>query len=206
METITNKVMEYEVPLSVPSTVEEYNELDKSRTNACLDDANKYTILHGWNTDARDLIAEVIERITGVKRKMKPGAPKKDGTPGAEVPDETHMVYKNRALSESGKNHEDTVPDVLAALAPLAFDPSPAERTGGGAGRVRKEYYAIADGILEKGAENIGKAIKKLTKRNPGLQIKLLEDGTPDRDSLAAGVQTDAFRIAKLASEDLLAA
>jgi hypothetical protein len=205
MEKITNKVLDYEVPLDIPSSVDEYNNLDKSRTNACLDDANKYTILHGWNSDARDIIVEVLEKLTGVKRKMKPGVPRKDGTPGAEVPDETHKVYKDRALAEAKKNHEDTVSDVLNALAPLAFDPSPAERSGG-AGRVRKEYYLIADGILEKGPEHSAKAVKKLTKRNPGLQIKLLEDQTPDRDSLAAAVQVDAIRIAKLASEDLMAA
>jgi hypothetical protein len=205
MEKITNKVLDYEVPLDIPSSVEEYNNLDKSRTNACLDDANKYTILHGWNSDARDIIVEVLEKLTGVKRKMKPGAQRKDGSAGAEVPDETHKVYKDRALAESKKNHEDTVADVLNALAPLAFDPSPAERSGG-VGRVRKEYYLIADGILEKGTDVAAKAVRKLRKLNPGLEIKVLEDNTPDRDSLAAAVQVNAIRIAKQASEDLIAA
>ena len=201
MHTIVNKILGYEVQLSVPSNTDEYNGMDKSRPNACLDDAIKYTILHGWNNDGRDAIVEVIERLTGVKRKMRPGTLKTDGTPGAEVPDETHKVYLARALAESKVNIEDTVPEVLAALSKIPFDPSPSERSSG-AGRIPKEFYAIADGILEKGPEAASKAVRKLSKLNSGLEIKVLEDGTPDRDSLALAVRINAQRV----NQELLAA
>lgn len=206
MQIIPNKVMGYEVPLSVPDSIEEYNGMDKSRPNAALDDAIKYTILHGWNTEARDEIVAVLERMSELKRKMKPGPPKKDGTPGAEVPDEKHSQFQIRVFRDSNVTMEDSAPEVLKALAQIPFDPAPSERQAG-PGRVQKEYYLIADGLLEKGNDSVGKAVKKLKKLNPGLDVKFLEDGqTVDRDSLAAAVKANAVRIAKQASEDLLAA
>ena len=176
------------------------------KPGACVTAANTYVRLHITNNEGRGVVVETLEKLTGVMRKMKPGAAKADGSPGAEVPAESDKLYKDRALAESGKTHEETIPEVTAALASVKFDPAPPERISGGLGKVQKEYYAIADGLLEKGKDAVEKAIRKLRKLNAGLEVKALEDGTVDRDSLAAAVKTNAVRIAKQASEELLAA
>jgi len=203
MVEIVNKILDYEVKLAVPATVEEYNALDKSRGNACLEDAIKYCVLHGWNSEGREEIVSVLETLTGIKRLMKPGATKKDGTPGAEVPAETPANYKARALAESNKSHEETIDEVTKALAKIAFDPSPSERTGG-SGRIPKEFYGMADGLIERGPDLVLKGIRKLKKLNPGLEIATLEDGSVNRDSLAAAFRVNFVRKMAEAKDEIL--
>ena len=205
METYINRVLGYEHPLEVPSLANEFDSMPGCKTGDCVKAANKYVILHITNNEGRSVVVETLEKITGIMRKMKPGPTKADGTPGAEVPAESDKVYKDRALAESGKTHEETVPEVTMALAAVKYDPSPSERTGG-AGKISKEFYAIADGLIEKGPEACTKAVKRLKKLNPGLEIKLLDNGIPDRDSLASAARVNGARVAKLASEELLAA
>jgi hypothetical protein len=204
MVEIVNKVLDYETKLLVPDSVDEYNAMDKTRGNACLEDAIKYNVLHSWNSEAREEIVSVLETLTGIKRQMKPGATKKDGSPGAEVPAETPATYKGRALAESNKSHEETVDEVLKVLSKIAFDPSPGERTGG-AGRIPKEFYGMADGLVEKGPEALTKGVRKLKKLNPGLEIATLEDGSINRDSLAVAFRTNFQRKLSEARDEILA-
>jgi hypothetical protein len=79
------------------------------------------------------------------------------------------------------------------------------ERRSSGAGRIGKEFYGIADGIIEKGPEAVAKAVRKLKKLNPGLEVKMLEDGTVDRDSLAQAARVNYLRKLNESREELLA-
>lgn len=204
MTPVETDILGTTVTVNVPETVEEYNALDTTRPSAVLADAISNTLQHSWKSEVRDKFVELLASDYGFNRLMKPGATKKDGTPGAEVPAETHKDCMDRALKE-GKLNEDQVADLLRkAASAVPFDPAPGERSGG-TGRIGKEYYAAADGIISVGADGVKKAVKKLEKLNPGLKVSFNEDGSVSRDSFASAIRANALRKVAEAQNELLA-
>lgn len=182
----------------IPTTAEEFDELAK-RQNACLDEAVKNTLYRGTYSDIREELCEKIAEVHGIARKMKPGKVRTDGTPGAEVPDETEADYIARAaarLDEAEGLNADNGKGV-ARFQPIAdeldvtFDPSAKERKAG-EGRIAKVYLEAADTILASGkAQN---AVDKLVSLNPGLVIDFDPDGVPVKTSLALAVKANEDR------------
>lgn len=192
------------VKVNVPETDEEYNGLDTSRTSAVLGDAINYTLQHSWKGEVRNKFVELVETELGFQRNMKPGAMKKSGEPGAEVPAETHTEFFSRAQAE-GNHSEDALADLVRKAAEQCpFDPSPSERSGGG-GRVGKEYYAAADSIIAQGPAIVKKAVKKLEKLNAGIIVRFNEDDSVSRDSFASAIRSNAQRKVAEAADELVA-
>lgn len=203
MTKVETDILGTTVSVDVPSTVEEYNALDTSRPSAVLADAVNNTLQHSWKGEVRDKAAALVEEELGFKRAMKPGAVKKSGEAGAEVPAETVKDYFDRALSEGKATEEQLATILIKAASSTPFDPSPGERSGG-SGRIGKEYYAAADGIISQGPDVVKKAVKKLEKLNAGVSVKFNEDGSVSRDSFASAIRTNAARKVAEASAELI--
>jgi hypothetical protein len=73
----------FTVPIFV---YENYDEADRAagRVNAALDECNKNLVYRGTLNDARILIADTVEKVTGVKREYDPVMGKVKGDDGVE--------------------------------------------------------------------------------------------------------------------------
>jgi len=202
MTKVETDILGTTVSVDVPSTEAEYNALDTSRPSAVLADAVNNTLQHSWKGEVRDKAAELVETELGFKRAMKPGALKKSGEAGADIPAETVGVFFERAKA-AGITEEQLAAVLIKAATSTPFDPSPGERSGG-SGRIGKEYYAAADGIISQGPDVIKKAVKKLEKLNVGVVVKFNEDGSVSRDSFASAIRTNAARKVAEASAELI--
>jgi hypothetical protein len=121
MREATVSSLGLEPKVQVPSTVDEYNALDKGRANACLEDAISHNLYHVWLSDWRaEFLKAVLEetKVPWLTQTVKRGD--KEVT---EVT-ETEKEYFNRVLLKLGK-----VPSAFEALAQrvaktIKFDPS----------------------------------------------------------------------------------
>jgi hypothetical protein len=178
------------VLLSVPSSIEEYDQLAK-RVNATLDDAIDNVVYRSALADFRESFCAEVEKETGIARKRetvldKDNNPKKDESGNTVTKySETEGDYLKRVCSE--KNYDDAGPfqalaDVVAST--ITFDPSVREKKEGSA-KVAKTYLEAADKIIGMGAEAVDRARTKLANY---LGRELASIGA-DRDSIGAAIK-----------------
>lgn len=165
MVTKSYNSLGYDLNLSVPGSVEEYDQLAK-RVGACLDDAIKNVVYRGVFATFRTKFAELIENNTGIARKTEPvldksGKPKteEDGTPMLRFV-ETEKVYFDRVcavlVSESKFASTEAAAasfasDAQTIMSAIVFDPSETEREPSQPKKVAKAYITIATKMEEKG-------------------------------------------------------
>lgn len=165
MQTITNASLGFKLNLSVPSTVEEFDNLAK-KEGACLTSATMNVVYRSWNNQFRAKFAEFIESATSIKRITevvlgKDGQPKKDADGEVvEKYNETEAVYIDRVMAQLV--HDGKAATVEAALSSyaadaqriadgIAFDPSETEKAPAGPKKPSKKYLAVAEEIEKRG-------------------------------------------------------
>jgi hypothetical protein len=192
----------FEVPVSVPSTVEEYNTL-AGREGACLSDANDNTVYRGVLNDFRDKLVTALEKETGLaiereQKKNAKGEPQfdKDKNPILVIT-EAEGAYIKRLKAHLQLDDEAFVakfaPIAAQVATTLKFDPKAAERK---AKVPPKTYLEAADSIVAQG----GSFEKAATK----LGTELGETVPATRDGVAFALQKREARRRAEAIKDLV--
>lgn len=192
-----------DIPLTVPETIDEFNSLDTSRTNAALEEAINNVVYRDMLMEFREQFTAAVETETGIlfKRVQKKDSKgtllfedktttNEDGTTTMEkvptmVVDETEAVYFKRVLAE--KNVEPTYFQSTAerVAAALVFDPKAGERATKGPSKVAQVYANAAKELIAagKGQEIATKLATKL-----GVSVE------PTEDSLGRAIQLNEAR------------
>ena len=208
METKQFKSLDLQWPLSIPTTVEEYDELAK-RPGACLADAIQQTVYHSTLGDVRARFCEVLDedlRKQGIEVPWDSGKKDSEGesillnegawinkvlaTTGKKITDFSHLqalVLEDRILKDE-KGAESIVEGVR-------FDPSGATRKGGPP-KVSKKALAAANEIITKAGKRAKEIASKLLGLNPGAKPVSIDPATdlPTPESLAKLIAVDVAR------------
>lgn len=176
-----------EFEISVPSTVEEFDELAK-KPGTCLEQANRNILYRGVLANFRNDFTEALQKKTGIPRLSEPGKAKKDGTPGEDVYTESEAKYVARVLAETKtkvSDFADVVVEVLAAKnedgsLKISFDPSVQVRESKPK-TLAKMYLEAADGIIAKGGT--------FEKSSAKLAAKLGHPVEATREGIAAAIK-----------------
>lgn len=142
------KILGYEVTMSVPESVDEYNALAPKRENPVLEDAIYNVAFRGMHPQVRDNFVEEIETLTGVERINK-GDEKHPKW-------ESEVTYHDRALASfiksSGRTESDIKAEWLTIIqkhaSAVVFDPAVREGTGEGP-KISKTDLKIATELVE---------------------------------------------------------
>lgn len=205
MQTTEMRCLDFKLKFSVPSTVEEYDQLAKE-VGSCLTSAIKNVLYRGSLAVFRDKFCEAIGEQTKIERLTKKTGKTKtikvegqpDTTEDIETWAETEVEYYNRivaTLAVNGLSSDAVIAshvDLAQSIADsIVFDPSARESVSSGPKKMPKIYLAAATAIVNGG--NASKAAAKLS-------AKLNHPVGEDVDSLAAAIRED-----KLAQEKNLA-
>jgi hypothetical protein len=223
MKSITRTVLGLAFAIAnVPESVAEFDGNAK-REGACLDEATNNILYRSTFPDIRSAFLDALERETQLKRTTKAGPAKKDGTPGAEVYDESESkyfarvcaLYQPEGAAEPGvePKHFQYLADKLSngTLPVLKEDGTQLLDDAGqpvfykiafdasatersGEKKIAKVYLDAAGSIIKMGAEAVAKATAKLKSLNPEVSIDFNEDGTVVVESLALAVKANEDR------------
>lgn len=166
MKTESFKTLGVPVALSVPSTVEEFDQLAK-RAGACLDEAVSNVVYRGTFNELRELIVsgrdaepakdgqpaisefKGLEELTGKPRTTKKV---KRGDKEVEIYDESPQEYVTRVFgpvdSWNGNAPDVLAKTVAAAGLAVAFDPSAREKQPAGPKKLAEKYKTTATNFL----------------------------------------------------------
>ncbi len=174
--------------------------------NNLRDAALNYVRFHKTNTEARSLVAERIEEVTGIKRATKQvAAPtKSDPNNTREEFDGTEAEYVKDAMAQSGKTPAELSESLFKGDKPISveFSAQGAPRVGGPK-KVAQVYTKSAQQLIEKGDTVLDRAIGMLEQANPGTTVARGEDGKPDVESLAAALKANKERTEREANAAL---
>lgn len=189
---------------SVPETVDEFNDLDKGRENACLEEAINNIVYRNNLAEFRDLFLhgrkgkkagdgtplpdiDGVEQVTGIERKTKTvelqGKEEDGSAKTGTTYDESERVYFKRACVAANRTPE-SFQELADSIVPqIAFDPSASER--GGSKTPPKTYLETADKAI---AEGKGEVFAAKLSELIGRKVE------PERESIAWAIQTDLNR------------
>lgn len=196
MKDYKNSTMGLEVTLKVPDSNEEFDKL-AGRTNAANEDAVKYNVLHGWNTEFRSAFVEAVEKDTKVailvdQAKTDKAPKKKDGSVTNVM--ENDLVYFRRVLAETQRTAISFQPLAQQVADSIPLQLSETAR----AGRIGKEYTSAAEELVSKaaaGTVDLSKVVANLERLNPGLTIEIdPETSQPTVEGLAKGIKANSDR------------
>lgn len=121
MKEVINEVLDLKVPMLYYASVAEADQA-AGRADAALDECNKNLAYRGAYAEARDLICDVAEELSGIPRKTKPslddkGQPRKNAA-GEDlfVVDEKESIYVARVLA-AGTITKEQLQDLVAKRA-----------------------------------------------------------------------------------------
>lgn len=191
----TIKSLGIEVVVQVPSTIDEFNSLGGD----VLKEAINNVLYRSFLAELRDRFVERVGNMTNVKRKVIPGKPKKDGTPGKDSWGESEGKYLDRVCAEEEVELESFaelmttaqqggyIPDgETEKVEPLVFDPKKAERESGPKVPA-KTYLNAAQQVIDAGNASVVSA---------NLSKILNREITPEKESIAGGIR-DAENLEK---------
>ena len=188
MKIETYRSMGLNVPISVPSTIEENEQLAAPRVNATLEDAVDTNVYRGTLADFRDGFCAAVETATSIKRntevaKNAKGEVRKDED-GAEIEvyKETEQDYFRRVCIKTSRSVESFQDIANSVAASLKYDPSVKERTPAGPKTPPKSVFAIVDDLHAK---------HKHTHVAADLSKVLGRHVESDRESLARAIHED---------------
>lgn len=150
---------------------------------------------HRTNTEARGVITEALEEVTGITRstRQKPTPSKSDPNKTTEVYDESEQQYSDRVRAETKQTTEQLWNSIGAKVGTIAFKAVGEPRTG--VGRLAKQDTTNAE-VLCKDPDKAAQAVQLLESKNPGLKIELDEaSGLPKVESLASALRTNRQRL-----------
>lgn len=181
----------FDVVISVPSTVEENDQL-AGRANATLEDAVDNVVYRsrGGLPTFRELLAAGVEKETGIAREAvavmtkgtetEPSKQKLDdeGNPLFKYT-ESESDYIDRVLAKTGRTRESFVNVAAEAAKSVKYDPKASERGEAGPKTPPKSVYEQVDAIIAAGsATSVAASLGTLLGRTV----------ETDRDSLAKGI------------------
>ncbi len=218
MKNTTTSVLGFEVPITnFPENMAECVTAAGGEQQV-VEGWLSYIRFHKTNGVARSEVSDRLEALTGIKRKTKNVKAPTEANPEntREEWDETEGVYAKRVIAESGKDVPTLQKSMLDGFTyndsegkeqtfePLSveFNAQAAERTGGPK-KLAAVYTKAATQIIAAGSEQWTKTIGILKSLNAGMEITMLEDGTPDVESLATAIKTNAYRVEKEANAAL---
>lgn len=218
-----------DIHLAVPSFVEEFNELAKSKdpqANPCLDEATNNIVYRGSLAEFREVFLhgraeekdaqgnvtaskiDGVEQVTGIARKTVPVLDKddkpvlKDGV-AQETWDkeDSEAKYFKRVCAEKGVE-----PSSFQALAQtvadsIVFDPSATERKPSAPKNLPKDILEKATAKVGQGEEAFNKVAKLIAKDLASEQVAWTGDATKDADSLGWAIKAHIAWKAKQALE-----
>ena len=181
MKEYTVESLGVDVKVSVPSTVEEYNDLAKRGNDAVLDDAIGNIIYRSTLARFRDKFVTALIAHSGIPLLTKVVG--KDKTTGADISEviETELKYVQRVCLEKGVEAETFQSIADEVCRTLTFDPSSAPRVGTPK-KTPQVYLDAAKSIIDKGADALSNACAKLGKIL-GITV------TPELEPLAKAIQ-----------------
>jgi hypothetical protein len=127
MQTKEYSSLGLKVNISVPSTVEEFDQNAK-RTGACLDEAINNTVYRGVLADFREKFCEALETHTAIPRHTKDSGKKDSDGNAIMLYTESEGDYPKRAAAEQGVEVATYQHIADAVAAELVFDASARER------------------------------------------------------------------------------
>lgn len=164
------KTLGYQITVSVPDSVEEFDRLAKA-VGTCLEQANRNVIYRSVLAEFRSLFCDTLETITKISRKTKDtGKTRKVKTEGPDgsvteteeaivVWAETETEYEDRVIqtiassegttAEAVKTRFQATADKLAAT--LRFDPSESEKAPAGPKKVPAAMLTVAQKLIDTG-------------------------------------------------------
>lgn len=140
-----------------PESIAEFDQLAK-REGACLDEACANIQYRGTNPKFREPFLELVEKDTGIARKVRT-ATLKDGTV-KEYWDESEGKYWNRVLAETKRAAESF--QGLADQVSVEFDPSVKVTESAGPKTAPKAYITAAEALLKEGGAKLAAAQAKI--------------------------------------------
>lgn len=217
MKEVINEVLDLKVPMLFYESVEE-GDRAAGRSGAVLDECNKNLAYRGAYADARDLICNVAEELSGLPRKTKTltddkGEVRKDseGNPLTEV-DEKESIYVARVLASGKLSKEDLQAAVESRargyrdsdgkdVAAIAVDIKQRERKAPKAKKLSATLIEAAKKLLGKADD--GKISKQLSKYLEGDAAVFVRTSDEAKDVETLGWRIKAFQEAKLNAGDL---
>lgn len=193
MRIKTYRSLGMNVPLQVPSTVEENDQLanagESKRINPTLEDAVDNVVYRSSLADFRSLFCEAVEVHTGIKRHTKPVLDKKTNEPkknedGSEkfVYTESEAEYFDRVLAATSRSIESFEDLKNSVVAKVKYDPTASERGEAGPKTPPKSVYEQVDALINSGqATGVAASLTAIL----GRQVDA------DRESLARGIHED---------------
>lgn len=189
------KSLSFDLVVQVPSTTDEFIALGGDP----LKEAINNVLYRSYLAEFRDRFIERVQNSTGIKRKVIPGKPKKDGTPGKDAWGESEGKYLDRVCAEeeveldtfaelvSTAQNGGYVPDgETETLEPLVFDPKKSERESGPKVPA-KTYLTAAQQVIDAGNATVVSAnLSKILGRTVA----------DDKDSIANAIR-DAENLEK---------
>lgn len=180
------------IPLSVPSTVEENDQLanagEVKRLNPTLEDAVDNVVYRSSLADFRSLFCEEVEKVTNIKRNTKPVLAKdgsvKKNEDGSEkfIYTESESEYFDRVLTSTGRAIESFADVRDSVVAKVKYDPTASERSEAGPKTPPKSVYETADTLIAQGAAT---AVAADLTAILGRTVEI------DRESLARAIHED---------------
>jgi len=152
----TYKSLGLNVVVSVPESVDEYNQL-AGTTDAALNDATDSTVYRSVLNVFREAVVAAIAEDTGTARIVKykldaEGNPVLDDETKEKIVDteESAGAYMRRVAGDSPEKFQ-SIADSVAKT--LVFDPKVKERAAAGPKDLAKRYKEAAQGIIDAGLE-----------------------------------------------------
>jgi len=164
------KTLGYQISVSVPDSVQEFDRLAKAE-GTCLEQANRNVIYRSVLAEFRSLFCDALESATKIARKTKDtGKTRKTKVEAADgsvteseeaivVWAETEGEFEDRVIQtiardeslspEAVKTRFQEMADKLAATLP--FDPSESEKSPAGPKKVSASILAVAQKIIDAG-------------------------------------------------------
>lgn len=213
MKNYAFEILGFSVALSGPESVEEYNQISKRGTSACLDDAIANTAYRGSHPGVRSDFCKALGDKTGIDRKTRDtGKARKvivKEADGSETESqepivewaETERNYVERVIATLCAKDSLTEEQVRASLQPLIdsiakdnpIDPSVREREASGPKKVPQKWIDVAKNEIANGRGDSLAA---------GLSAKLGIAVAADVDSLSRGIAENERRKTAAAVKD----
>jgi hypothetical protein len=180
------------IPLTVPSTVEENDQLanagETKRVNPTLEDAVDNVVYRSSLADFRDLFCEAVEASTGIKRNTKT-LTKEDGTAKKDKDGNDRTVYTeseaefiDRVLATTGRTIESFEELKNTVVSKVKYDPTASERGEAGPKTPPKSVFEQVDALISAGQHT---AVAESLKSILGREV------ADDRESLAKAIHED---------------
>ncbi len=146
-QTVDKEILGFVVPIvGVADSLAELATLAGSEKRA-VGLANNYVLYHQHYTKVRGIVAEVVEKLSGIKRLTK-----KSEKTGKEIIDENDEPYIARVEEELGEGSlKQFASAVNEAVAAVPVDYTVAVRAPGTGGKLAKKWLDAYDQLVEQG-------------------------------------------------------